>query len=144
MNTGVSPPYRRRETPGTTIGGSHGDRDSTPIGSPLPIVPHADIETVHAAPTAVDLAHPIVALIHEIAPRIPLSVVASLVVETLDLASCMILDGQWAEARQAQWPEAARVAHSQHIGVTYLERRRREALDALPRRTDYPGRGQVA
>jgi hypothetical protein len=54
MNTGVSPPDRRRESPdGDRVRGSHGDRDSTPIGSPLPIVPHeppttADIAAEHA------------------------------------------------------------------------------------------------
>jgi hypothetical protein len=93
------------------------------------------------APTAVDLAHPIVALIHELRPNIPLSVVATLVVECLDVASCTILDREWAEARQRAWPEAIKLAHSSHTETSYAERRARDLADATqPRPNDYPGR----
>ena len=67
-------------------------------------------------PTTVDLAYPIVQLISELRPDVPLPVIASLTVEALDLSACMILDGEWASARQAAWPEAIRVAHSRHSG----------------------------
>jgi hypothetical protein len=59
----------------------------------------------------VDLAYPIVTLIAELRPDIPLSVIASLVVECLDVSSCMVLDGEWARARQRMWPEAIKAAH---------------------------------
>jgi hypothetical protein len=55
-------------------------------------------------------------------------VTASLVVECLDIAACMILDGEWAEARQRIWPEAIRLAHSRHT-ASYAERRAREWAD---------------
>jgi hypothetical protein len=90
-------------------------------------------------PSTVDLAYPIVALIAELRPDIPVSVIASLVVEALDLSACMHLDGQWAEARQTAWPEAIKLAHSGHtrryrtsvprsledIGADYMGRRER-------------------
>ena len=76
-------------------------------------------------PTPADLAYPIVHLIHELRPDIPLSVIASLTVEALDLAACMHLDGQWAEARQTAWPEAIKLAHSRHT-AGYADRRAAE------------------
>jgi hypothetical protein len=79
-------------------------------------------------PTAstADMVYPIVSLLAELRPDVPISVLASLTVEVLDLASCMILDREWAEARQAAWPEAIKAAHSRHAGHPYSERRAAE------------------
>jgi hypothetical protein len=87
---------------------------------------------------------PLVDLCAELSPRTPRPVLETLVVEKLDVSACMILDVEWAEARQHLASEAIVSAHSHHVGVSYFERRRAEALDALPRATDYPGRGEVA
>jgi hypothetical protein len=101
--------------------------DGPPKGTAEPAAtngPSSDDRVATGTPTTVDLAHPIIALIHELRPNIPLSVVASLVVECLDLSACMILDAQWAEARQRIWPEAIKAAHSRHVGQSYAERHR--------------------
>jgi hypothetical protein len=90
----------------------------------------------------VDLAFPVVSLIAELRPNIPLSVIASLTVEALDLAACMILDGEWAEARQAAWPEAIKAAHSRHVG-SYPSLAERLAEARRPRAGDYMGRGSA-
>jgi hypothetical protein len=88
---------------------------------------------------------PLVDLCAELSPRTPRPVLETLVVEKLDVSACMILDVEWAEARQHLASEAIVSAHSQHIGSSYLERRRAEALDAARRPGDYTGqRGQVA
>jgi hypothetical protein len=115
------PPDRREgENPATHTGFSQRVRDQALTKSPTPTIPSLS----QPGPTPADLATPIVALIAELRPDIPLSVAASLVVECLDLSACMILDGEWARARQAIWPEAIRAAHSRHAGQSYADRHR--------------------
>jgi len=98
-------------------------------------------------PTTVDLAYPIVDLIHELRPDLPLSVVASLVVECLDVASCLISDREWAEARQRSWPECIRIAHSHHTSSYGVPARPLEQIgsdymkDLRHRDRDHLGRG---
>jgi hypothetical protein len=51
-----------------------------------------------------------------------------LVVECLDLAACMILDGEWAAARERIWPEAFSVSHSRHTARYGVPPRRLEDI----------------
>jgi hypothetical protein len=105
-----------------------------------------DASLSQPTPTTADLVYPIVAMIHELRSDLPLSVVASLVVETLDLSSCLHLDGQWAEARQAAWPEAIRLAHNRHL-APYGVRRVEEWANVPAKPGDHmgrPDRGEVA
>ncbi len=106
----------RREAPSGGTGRLLRGTDQAATKSAFQIV-------AHDPPTTVDMAYPIVALVAELRPDIPLSVVASLVVESLDLAACLHLDGQWSRARQAMWPEAIKLAHNRHVGNSYASRR---------------------
>jgi hypothetical protein len=110
------------------VGGLGGSRPHKPTTTKRQAV---SVSVGHEPRSAADLAFAIVSLIAELRPDIPLPVIASLVVETLDLAACTILDGEWAEARQALWPEAIKLAHSRHT-ASYAERRAREWADVRP------------
>jgi hypothetical protein len=65
-------------------------------------------------PTHVDLAAPVVALIHELRPDLPLPVIATLVVQALDEGADAVLDAEWARQRQTAYPTAIKAAHRRH------------------------------
>jgi hypothetical protein len=67
-------------------------------------------------PTHADLAAPVVRLISELRPDLPLPVIASLTVQALDEGADAVLDAEWSRQRQAAYPAAIAAAHRRHTG----------------------------
>jgi hypothetical protein len=124
------PPDRQRETPATTTGGSR--KNSSTTTEPVTSVDEG-------IPTVADIGSPIVELIAELRPDLPLSVASSLVVERLDEFADTLLDEAWARQRQRLYPEAVRSAHSRHAGRGYERRRAAECFDVPAKPGDHKG-----
>ncbi len=112
-----------RARPGADRAGNYFNEQALGGGRLAPNLPH------EAA------AGPLVDLVSELRPDLPTAIVMSLVYEALDYVAGVVLDAEWASAREAMPGFRSRWRNL----IPHTEQRLRQLADAQPRPGDYLG-----